>query len=136
MSKMRPELSKKNKYWISKYRYYELKYFCLQYKEWKKIYSEIDNVKTNSIIKIQETFDYNDSTINIIEKRNSIYGKISLIEQAAINTDLSLYKYILKAVTENLSYVYLKTKLNIPCGKDMYYERYRKFFWILDKMKN
>ena len=31
----RAEVSKKNKYYISKHRYYELKHFCLQYKEWE-----------------------------------------------------------------------------------------------------
>lgn len=29
----------------------------------------------------------------------------------------------------------LKTKLDIPCGKDMYYDRYRKFFWLLDNSR-
>lgn len=28
---IRPEISPKNKYWISKHRHYELKHFCLQY---------------------------------------------------------------------------------------------------------
>ena len=35
---IRPEISKKNLYWIPKHRYYELKHFCLQYPEWKKNY--------------------------------------------------------------------------------------------------
>lgn len=30
---IRPEVSEKNQYWIEKHRYYELKHFCLQYKE-------------------------------------------------------------------------------------------------------
>ena len=38
---IRAELSKNNKYWISKHRYYELKHFCLQYPEWQKEYSNI-----------------------------------------------------------------------------------------------
>ena len=38
---VRPELSKKNRYWISKARYYELKHFCLQYPGWRKAYSEL-----------------------------------------------------------------------------------------------
>ena len=33
---VRPELSKKNKYYISKHRYYELKHLCLQYTMFKK----------------------------------------------------------------------------------------------------
>lgn len=32
---IRAEVSKNNPYYISKNRYYELKYFCLQYKEFK-----------------------------------------------------------------------------------------------------
>ena len=35
---IRPEISEKSKYYIDKHRYYELKHFCLQYKEWKKGY--------------------------------------------------------------------------------------------------
>ncbi len=35
---LRSELSPKNKYYIDKHRYYELKHFCLQYPEWKQTY--------------------------------------------------------------------------------------------------
>lgn len=38
MSIVKPELSKANRYWISKHRYYELYHFCLQYYEWEKEY--------------------------------------------------------------------------------------------------
>lgn len=45
---IRPEISKKNRYWIDKHRYYELKYFCLQYPTWKKAHSSLDsNVNNN-----------------------------------------------------------------------------------------
>ena len=58
-----------------------------------------------------------------------------MIEKAALDADECLYPYILKAVTEGLSYTYLKSKTDIPCGKDMYYDRYRRFFWILDGLR-
>lgn len=58
-----------------------------------------------------------------------------MVKQAAIDADPDLYPYILKAVTEELSFTYLKTKPNIPCGKDMYYDRFRRFFWLLDKLR-
>ena len=59
---------------------------------------------------------------------------IHLVERVAKETDESLAKYIFKAVTEDdISFTYLKTVMNIPCGKDMYYDRYRRFFWLLDK---
>lgn len=40
------------------------------------------------------------------------------------------------AITEELSYTYLRSKLDIPCGRDMYYERYRKFFWLLSEARD
>lgn len=45
-TKIRPELSKKNKYWIPRHRYYELKHFCLQYPEWKEQYTNLSSVTT------------------------------------------------------------------------------------------
>ena len=62
--------------------------------------------------------------------------KIDLIERIALDADRYLYEYILKAVTEELSYTYLRSKLDIPCGRDMYYDRYRKFFWLLSHARN
>ena len=42
---IRPALSYKNKYWIEKHRYYELKHFCLQYPGWKRDYMALDGLK-------------------------------------------------------------------------------------------
>lgn len=30
----------------------------------------------------------------------------------------------------------LITLLDIPCSRDMYYDRYRKFFWLLDNARD
>ena len=43
----------------------------------------------------------------------------------------SLGNYILKAVTEGVSYDCLRTRLDMPCCKDAYYNLYRRFFWLL-----
>lgn len=45
---IRPEVSAKNKYWLSKHRYYELKHFCLQYPEWKRVYHDLDGLPARS----------------------------------------------------------------------------------------
>lgn len=67
---------------------------------------------------------------------DSFYSeRIKLIEKIAMEADRYLHKYILKAVTEELSFTYLKSKLGIPCGRDMYYDRYRKFFWLLSEAR-
>lgn len=134
---IRAEISEKNKYWISKHRHYELKHFCLQYYTWKKMYSELDGFgrhadnTTNSRTNIP-----GDPTANCVEIKETYLERMDLIKRTAYDADPFLADYIFKAVTENLSYTYLKTKLNIPCGRDMYYDRYRRFFWLLSKSRN
>ena len=134
---IRPETSKKNKYWIDKHRHYELKHFCLQYPIWKKEYATYSNIGPNlsSFERLYSNSMPSDSTANWAIKRAYYSEKINLIEKAALETDYILYKYILKAVTEGLSYTYLKTILHIPCSRDIYYDRYRKFFWILNQLR-
>lgn len=134
---VRPELSKKNKYWISKQRYYELKYFCLQYPLWKKAYELLDGIRICSYdLVYTSNLDPSDVTGKCVEERSIYFDRMKIIEQAAIASDPYLASYILKAVTEGLSYTYLKNTLEIPCSKDMYYDRYRRFFWLLDKTRN
>lgn len=135
---LRAELSTNNKYWIDKHRYYELKHFCLQYPVWKKEYAAYTNIGPN-LSSFEQIYSDNmpsDSTANWALKRAYYYEKIDLIEKVAKETDYILYKYILKAVTEGLSFTYLKTRLNIPCGRDMYYDRYRRFFWLLSEIRD
>lgn len=136
--KIRPELSTKNKYWIEKHRYYELKHFCLQYKTWKKTYSDLNDLSiSSSFLKISSVCNTpTDLTAKCAIKKAYYAERIKMIEKAAMETDEYLYPYILKAVTENLSYTYSKTKLDIPCSRDMYYDRYRRFFWILDQSRD
>ena len=69
-------------------------------------------------------------------KKAQYAEKIHLIERLVRESDDFLYPYLLKAVTEGLSYTYLKAALDIPCGRDMYYDRYRKFFWLLSEHRN
>ncbi|GHU53202.1 hypothetical protein FACS1894132_04710 [Clostridia bacterium] len=135
---IQPQLSAKNKYWIERHRYYELKHFCLQYPLWKKAYSEIDGFSKDSasVIKVAKMGTIHNPTEKYAEEKIVYLDKIWLIEKVAFDTDSELHNYILKAVTEGLSYDYLKSKLEIPCCKDIYYDLYRKFFWSLDKSRN
>ena len=134
---IRPELSIKNKYHIDKHRHYELKHFCLQYPTWKKTYTDLDNV--GIAISTRERIPTNnlpsDPTAKRAVAKAQLIERIEMVEKIAKETDDYLHYYILKGVTENLSYTYLKTKMNMPCGKDMYYDRYRKFFWLLNKVR-
>lgn len=134
---IRPEVSKKNKYWIDKHRHYELKHFCLQYPEWKRAYSEFSDLSMplSMIERVSTSNIPGDPTAKRAIMKAYYLDKIELIEKIARDADEYLYEYIIKAVTENLSYTYLKTRLEMPCGKDMYYDRYRKFFWLLSEAR-
>lgn len=132
---IRPEVSIKNKYYIDKHRHYELKHFCLQYPYWKKEYAAYSNIGPN-LSKFEQIYSnsmMSDPTANWAIKRAYYSEKIELVERIAKETDYILYKYILKAVTEGLSYTYLKNTLRIPASRDHYYNLYRRFFWLLSK---
>lgn len=132
---IRPQLSEKNKYWIEKHRYYELKHFCLQYPIWKKAYLALDglNKKPDDLVMFSKTNNLSDPTAKCAEARAFYLERMNMIEKTAILTDSGLSSYILKADTDGKSYTNLKARLEIPCCKDTYYELYRRFFWLLNK---
>ena len=132
---IRPEISDKNKYWISKHRHYELKHFCLQYPIWKKSYNELLDygVSVSNLDREIRVTTISDPTSRNAIMRAYYDEKIKMVEEIAYKTDRYLHKYILKAVTEGHSYVYLRSMLGIPCSRDVYYSRYRKFFWLLSQ---
>lgn len=131
---LRARLSTNNKYYVETHRYYELKHFCLQYHNWKREYHELDGL--SQCTDEDEIKDHKDPTYDAAVKRLLYFDKMKAVEQAAIEADADIYSYILKGVTEGRSYNYLRTVLNIPCGKDLYYDRYRRFFWLLDKARD
>lgn len=134
---IRAKISERNKYYIDKHRHYELKHFCLQYPEWKRAYSDLDNASLplSMIERVPTSNMPGDPTSKRALMKARYLERIQLLEKIAIETDRYIGDYILKAVTEDLSYSYLRSKLEIPCGKDMYYDRYRRFFWLLSEAR-
>lgn len=133
---IRPDISQKNKYWIDKHRHYELKHFCLQYPEWKKTYNSSPNISSSTTNEVSRSNIHSDPTFKEVMRKKRYLERIELIEQIAREADNNLYSYILKGVTEGLSYTHLKHRLDIPCSKDTYYDRYRRFFWLLDQTRD
>ena len=132
------ELSRRNKYWIDKHRYYELKHFCLQYPLWKKAYTELctamrKNPDANAYI---HGSDVVDSTSDIASARVYFSSRMGLVQSIAMEADAEIGSYIFEAVTKGLSFDTLQTVYEIPCGKDLYYDRYRKFFWLLSNARD
>ena len=132
---IRPEISKKNKWWISRERYYELKHFCLQYPEWRQEYLHSIKYPELSDVMSHGNPEWNDPTGTSVELMEMYRRKMDLVESSAKEADKDLWCFILLAVTEDIPYVKLKMIHEIPCGRDMYYDRYRKFFHILSRKK-
>lgn len=99
----------KSEYTLSKHRYYELKHFCLQYDEWKKIYVDADGYSGNG-----------DTTSRDGIKRADIARFIELIEACANLVDIDILPYV------------TKEKLKLPV--EMRYS-YSRFFYELSKRR-
>jgi len=134
--RLRNELSRSSRYYISRHRYLELKHFCLQYNEWQKEKS-VSLLKSSSIIKTSSSGRnaFVDETGDLAAMRSEINMRTGMILKAAEDADASLSKFIFIGVTQGLSFTTLKALYDIPCERDMYYDRYRKFFWLLDKLR-
>lgn len=130
--------SKKNKYYIPKNRIMELKYFCLQYNDWKHDLRLLSTstLKGHSYISFKGTGgDIADETAERAVKRQELETYIKMVEDTALSCDKEYGKYILKAVTEDLSFVTLSMMHGIDCNKNTYYDRLHKFFWMLSRIR-
>lgn len=121
------------KYEISKERYRELKYFCLQYEEWKRQLSYFGmSVKSPQLTGMPGGKNgVSDPTADEAVKRSELTVKCALVEQTAIETDSELYSYLIKSVTQDIPYEYI----NVPCGRRRFYEMRRRFFFFLSKKR-
>lgn len=136
---IRSEVKEKNKYHIGKHRYYELKHFCLQYWDWKKKLVELEETDGLRSPRFEVPKPSNtalhDDISELALQRRILKANMALVEDNVRSADKDLYWYLMKTITEGIPYVNLRTKYDIPCGQKMFYDRYRKFFWLLDKEK-
>lgn len=129
------ELSKKNPYYIPKYRYYELKYRCLQYKEWEREYKElglylksIDNTKD----RVNEG-KIPDPVVMALIERSEFEYKMSDIDKALGAIPFLLIDPIKFAVTNGVGWEKVQALFSLTCTRDEYYNAYHKFFFMLNK---
>lgn len=133
-----PEITEKSPWWIPRQRYFELKHFCLQYPSWKIQLRMIDGIQHQAeLTKMPKNAGgMYDPTEEAALKRASLSRRIDMVERAAKEADADLKDYILKGITEGVSYHILQFKLSMPYNRNDYYEAYRKFFYILDKYRD
>lgn len=121
---------------LSKHRYYELLHWCLQYPEWEK--------KIQELRLIPEVEQARRGNSKWIAKRGTEESGILLAEMSRNRETVrrvcreaseELYPWLLTAVTKGASFTELKMSHGLPCEKDMFYDRRRRFFLLLDKEK-
>ena len=133
---IRPEITKKSKYYISKERYYELKHFCLQYKEWEESYNDILSIRSAQIDSMPKGNNISNPTERAGVEAVKYSRLMQIVKNACRDTAEDLETYIFMAVTEGRTYEYLRTVKSIPCCRDAFYDLYRRFFYILDRMRD
>lgn len=123
-------VSKKNPLWIPKNRYYELKYFCLQFWEWQKQRSALDGLATR---------ENREPTEREAIKRAALSEKIEMVLNsidAATKKHPEIYEDLLYGVTNGFSYDTMAARKVLPLSREVYYNIYRLFFYLLHRARN
>lgn len=134
-TKIRPEVSKKNEYWIDKHRYYELKHFVLQYPLWKEYCDILDGMRSSSVIVLGKPRNHTSQVEEDAIRKIFYSDRMNMVKKAADDTDPVIGGYILKGILQGISYDKLSARTVLPCSRDQYYKLYRKFFWLLSQLR-
>lgn len=113
----------KIEYKLSKHRFYELKHFCLQYPEWKLLYSQLDgwakDVNKNE----------GDTTSRDGIKRADLMYKMELVRETCHDI-CEEYEHAV------FDYAILGIKPRLLSDQAVFWYYYRKFFWELSRRKD
>ena len=127
MVKVRKRDMKLSDYNISRAKYNELKYFCMQYEEKKRELHK--GYGLNAIV--NDGLPKGNLPGNPVEGqaiRNAVLqADVDLIEHTAMEAGADVYQWLIKNVTEGVPYEWL----NVPSGRRQFYETRRYFFFLL-----
>ena len=119
-------VTKKSPLWIPKNRYYELKYYCLQFWDWQRRRAQLDGLATR---------ERRDPTEPEAIERAELDDKIGTVMtclDAVAKDNESLYSALLTGITKGKSYDTMAASKVMPVSRDYYYMVYRRFFKVLD----
>lgn len=112
---------------ISRAKYNELKYFCMQYGEKKQEIQSSYGIKTI----MNDGMPKGNQTGNPVEReaiRNlMLQSDVKMIEETVREAAPTIYKWLLKNVTEGIPYEWM----DVPEGRRQFYEDRRYFFYLL-----
>lgn len=118
-------------YNISRAKYNELKYFCMQYEEKKQeLHRGYGLAAVANDGQPKSNLRGNPTEQEAI-RRAMLQQDIDIIEQTAIEADDRIYLHILKNVTEGIPYEWM----DVPAGRKQFYESRRYFFYLLSQKR-
>lgn len=125
-------LSEKNEFYLPKEEFLTVLHFALQYPRWcEELRTDPD---TSRAIRYDEdrvqTSGGYDSTAETAMRRKAIADKKKLVEEVAMAAGKEIYPYLLRGATGGFTFWQLRQQ-GMPCEKTMYYERRRKFYYLL-----
>ncbi|MBS6644526.1 MAG: hypothetical protein KH366_13185 [Clostridiaceae bacterium] len=127
MERIRKRDMKLSDYNISRAKYNELKYFCMQYEEKKQKLNKSYGIKAV----VNDGMPKGNLPGNPVERtaiQNAMLRKdIELIEQTAVEADPEIYQWLMKNVTEGIGYDYL----DVPMSRNRFYDSRKYFFYLL-----
>ena len=126
MDKIRKWDMKLSDYNISRAKYNELKYFCMQYNEKRRELEKGYGLKAAAHDGMPKGNTRGNPIENQAIRNTMLRAEIELIEQTAIEAAPDIYQQLLKNVAEGIGYDYL----DVPLSRNRFYD-YRKYFFYL-----
>lgn len=126
------------KYKLSRAEFMAAKWYSLRFNEWLDEYNSLkDSVSAISYENGDMPHAINKTsnpTLDLASRRSELKSKMDLIIDCSNRAGGDISEYILKSVTnEHVTYNHLKMFMNIPCSASMFYDRRRKYYWLLAK---
>lgn len=123
------------KYKLSKHEYLKAYHYALCYNDWRLEYAALsDNMKAIRYSDMPHGNGPGDLTELYGQKRAELSEKMHNVESAALEADPDIGEFILyAAINEGVTFKYLQSEKHIPCSHNLYYDRRRKFYYLLNK---
>lgn len=118
--------------YISKARYYELKWFCYQYHEWEK---QKTNLKISPGGNFGKTISktYSDRTGDLAVKIAALDYKMETVDKCLREVAPEIYIWLKMCVVDGIPYNKLVAH-GVPCSKEYFYKRYQLFFSRINQL--
>ena len=135
---MARKMSYEGKYKLSRAEFNTAKWYAYRFNEWLDEYNALkDSVSAISYENADMPHAVNKTsnpTESLAERRAVLSEKMEKITKCCQIAGGDLSEYIFKAVTnENVSYKTLQAFMEIPCSANTFYDRRRKFYYLLAK---